>query len=456
MFFVPELQGAELLEQVRRQNRVALFEAHLAAHRVQALGVHEGVEIIGGIFHIVEVMLEQRLADELVNEVEGVPGLGDEDVVIHQQQLVGMFAEISFLQSRPGKADHPVAALQRIGAGIDGGGFHVVEEFGIVEGVFADQLFNGVQNRCGVSHAADDFRAGEQFLQSGKSGGPQAVGVENQFPWFIHGGIERLEQAAENGALLLFRQEDRKLIARPHGRKDGPEDMSKRRGHGGVHARVLAQDGRKQGRPRPWQAGDEVEFLRWHDVVFQVEDHLFDRECASGQDRQFACVEVDGVNAGKGGERAGIECSLSAAFNPGLSCAASAGAVDAAISNHKQIPQRQRRRARQRRKLDRRAAAVAVRVVEQCAGGVVVDDPVKHIVGRRADLEHRGGKRAYSCAKRYEHRIVQFDPVDGGNEADDLVLVCGGVWRGVEAVGVLTSIALKIVIAAFAVQDIVA
>ena len=122
---------------------------------------------------------------------------------------------------------------------------------------------------------------------------------------------------------------------------------------------------------------------------------------------------------------------------------------------HKQIPQRQHGRARQRRELDRRAAAAAVRVVEQCAGGVVVDDPVKNIVGRRADLEHDRGERAGCQAKRGEDGIVQLDLVVHRREAADLVLVGGGIRRSVETVSVLTRIALQIVIAALAVQDVV-
>src|SRR5205085_4527535 len=73
--------------------------------------------------------------------------------------------------------------------------------------------------------------------------------------------------------------------------------------------------------------------------------------------------------------------------------AATLTAEDAA-SDHHEVARRQRRAAAERRELHRRAGAVAVGVIEQRAGRLIVDDAVVRVVRGGTGEEGIGVERA--------------------------------------------------------------
>src|SRR5205085_376860 len=121
-------------------------------------------------------------------------------------------------------------------------------------------------------------------------------------------------------------------------------------------------------------------------------------------------------------------------------------------SDHHEVTGRQGRAAAERGELHGRAGAIAIGVIEEGAGGGVIDDPVVAIGRRRAGDERPGAERAH-WSDPYEHRIVQQDLVRAGDEADNRVDIAGAKGSGeLKAVGAAEP--SKDIVAALAVEDI--
>jgi len=58
---------------------------------------------------------------------------------------------------------------------------------------------------------------------------------------------------------LIVVDEQRRLAVHRHRPQQRVNQVRRRAGDPGMEARILAQDRRQQGRPRAWQAGDEVD-----------------------------------------------------------------------------------------------------------------------------------------------------------------------------------------------------
>ena len=103
-----------------------------------------------------EVVVEPLLAEEAVDQPQAGLGLLGEDVVVDQQQVVGVLAVVGLLERRIGEADHPVAVRQRLGAAVDGralvGG---AEQPRRLEGVAPHQPLEAVHDPGDVAHAAE-------------------------------------------------------------------------------------------------------------------------------------------------------------------------------------------------------------------------------------------------------------------------------------------------------------
>lgn len=114
-------------------------------------------------------------------------------------------------------------------------------------------------------------------------------------------------------------------------------------------------------------------------------------------------------------------------------------------SGHKEVCVGQSQSGAQRGELYREAAAAAVRVVEQGAGGAVVDDMVVGIASAGADVERitSEGAGGRQCG---EDRVLQFDAVVVDAEVGQGVAVGGGIEHTVKANGIVSGTASQGVI----------
>ena len=114
------------------------------------------------------------------------------------------------------------------------------------------------------------------------------------------------------------------------------------------------------------------------------------------------------------------------------------GAIGArrSASHHEEVLVRQLEVLGQRRELDRRVAAVAVGIIEQRAGLLVVDHPVVLVVRGSCRIERALGQRAF-LGEFGEHAFGQMDGVVGNRKIDDLVEIGFLVGRiGLRQLGV--------------------
>ena len=101
----PERKLGIFLEQIGGDKRAAGLVFHLGPDPVQSRDAQWQVELRRVVVHVVEIVLESGLADELVDQRQHLArGLGQELVIQHQQRT-RLFPVKRLAQGRPGIAD---------------------------------------------------------------------------------------------------------------------------------------------------------------------------------------------------------------------------------------------------------------------------------------------------------------------------------------------------------------
>lgn len=183
---------------------------------MQTFGHHEGVEVVGLVFDVVEVVFEALFADEVIDEVDGILGVLHQQIVFDEQKPVGLRS-----RNRPPSVRTRQSRSYGHDAGAPRRGYRRLPLRGLKDpsGVCRGRCSGGKsatdRDPGGVADATDDPRLWEKLLQHWETCGPEAVRIDDDRPRRFHRAVIGLKDAGEDRAFLGFVEKDGEFILVP-------------------------------------------------------------------------------------------------------------------------------------------------------------------------------------------------------------------------------------------------